>query len=766
MEARAYPRLPQTGGAIFRAFRWKLHLFLMMAAFSAPAPAQERLTTVRVFTNPTGVEFTVDGQLFRGPAAFTWPAGSKHELRTDLVQSAVVPRTRYTFQDWVTTGEIKVSPQTAAVTITADPAITFVRADFDVEYQLDLNFLRCSTGDGCASPGIVYIDGASPGYANGTALWFPMGKAVVLQAIPNPGYVFLGWVDEQGNVIQGFIDTVTMSSPRAASALFDFARKILLATSPPGLQLLIDRAPITTSVDPPSYVDWGFNTVHTVAPGNPQVDRTGNVWAFQSWSDGGAATHAYTVKPGSTPDVLTATFVPGARVTFMTSPPGLKVLVDGRDSWYGAYSFTWGVGETHRFEAAAEQTDAQGRKWTFKGWSNGAAAAQTITVADADAVNGVRLTASYEGLGRLTLNASVAGTAVTVDGAECRVPCVFDRPAGTQVRIAIGRGMPAGDGSRYVFQSWSDGAAAERTFTFTMDTVALSANYRLMNRLVTDADPPEGASWRRDPESADGYYDSQSQVALRVEARPGFKFKRLEGDLSGPFTSGTVNMSAPRYVRAILDRVPYVAPTGVGNAAAETPVKAVAPRSVQTLAGVAVKLGDHILPLFFVSPEQINAQLPSDVEPGQQTLTVTGAGQPDVLADFLVARNAPGLFQVAAESGAYALATHADGSAVTPDSPAHRGEIVTLYGTGLGLYTRRPMDGFAIPASPAYPLADPVEVATGDAVWQPEWAGATPGRVGVAAVRVRIAPAFPSGPVKLLIRVNGQESNTVVLPVE
>jgi uncharacterized protein (TIGR03437 family) len=88
-------------------------------------------------------------------------------------------------------------------------------------------------------------------------------------------------------------------------------------------------------------------------------------------------------------------------------------------------------------------------------------------------------------------------------------------------------------------------------------------------------------------------------------------------------------MSVPRILRAQLDRVPFIAPAGVRNSAGDTPVQGVAAGSIisiygaslatryevgpsnplaQTIAGVALLLGDRILPIVYVSPDQINAR--------------------------------------------------------------------------------------------------------------------------------------------------------------
>jgi uncharacterized protein (TIGR03437 family) len=92
--------------------------------------------------------------------------------------------------------------------------------------------------------------------------------------------------------------------------------------------------------------------------------------------------------------------------------------------------------------------------------------------------------------------------------------------------------------------------------------------------------------------------------------------------------------------------------------------------------------------------------------------------------------------------------------------------MVTIFGTGFGPCLRTPPDGFAVPAAPAYPLADPVEILAGASAATPEFAGAAPGRVGITAVRFRIESGTPAGAIELKARVNGRESNTVLLPVE
>ncbi|MFB3825366.1 MAG: hypothetical protein ACE15B_01310 [Bryobacteraceae bacterium] len=743
---------------------------LILAVFTAAMSGADTLSATRVYTEPPGILFNVDGVWYRGPATFMWPAGSKHVLSTDALQAGYTVGKRFNFKSWVANAT-PIDPAGPTVVITADPAISTLRAEFSPEYSLTLSFFRCADPACPGAPGTIYINRAP--FTQDAELWFAEGTNVTLQAVPNAGYVFTGWISAEGAETQGFINTVAIYGPRRVYPHFVPARRVDLATVPEGLQLSIDRQPLIT----PVAMEWGWETSHTVAPVSPQTDNKGRTWVFSSWSDGGAATHAYKVAPIVTPASLTATFVPGARASFLTSPPGLKLKVDGRDTWFGGYNFSWGVGETHKVEAPAEQTGADGRRYVFRGWSSGGPAAQDVLISDAHVQGGLRMTATYEALGRLTVQSSLPGVVMQVDGADCATPCVIDRAAGTQVRLAAPASLPAGEAARHDFTGWSDSAAPERTLTMTGEVITLRAGYKLMNRLVTAADPAEGARWVVQPASSDGYYAAEAVVTVAVEAGPGFRFKRCEGDLSGPVQAGTLQMTAPRVIRAVLDRVPYLPSAAVRSAAGEVPAQGVAPGSLisisglhlaqdaqtgptspmaQSIAGVTVRLGDRLLPLLSVSPEEIKAHLPYDAEPGAQVLALRRDAFPEVKTAVNVVRNAPGLF---------AAAAHEDGSPVSVESPARAGETLTLFGTGLGPYEMKPPEGFPVPGAPRYKLVDTVEVLLGDRSIEPLWAAALPGAIGIDAIQVAL-PADVSGQNPLSVRVNGVFSNTVVLPVE
>jgi uncharacterized protein (TIGR03437 family) len=281
------------------------------------------------------------------------------------------------------------------------------------------------------------------------------------------------------------------------------------------------------------------------------------------------------------------------------------------------------------------------------------------------------------------------------------------------------------------------------------------------------------------------FYAQGTNVTVTSEPNRGFNFGHWTGALSGSYPSGTVTLASPQAVVAQMITVPYIAPAGISNGVGQTPSSSVAPGSIisifgqslapsvkvgpvnplsQSLDGVTVTVNDFILPLLFVSPEQINAQLPSSLTPGNYTLEVQPAGQTEISGTFTVAHNAPGLFYQTIKAVNYATALHADGSLVTTASPAAAGETISLLGTGFGPYQQTVLDGF-FPPNPPPAVADSVTLSV-DGVNLPSTSTAAPGFTGIDRTQFTVPTGLPSGKsVPVLVTINGVDSNTVMLPL-
>ncbi len=746
--------------------------------------ADNTVSSTTVYTQPAGALFYVDGQQFTSAATFLWPQGSKHTLSISPVQQSYTNNTQYAFTGWKDSTGILATTDPVVV-VTADPGITWFEATLTLQYAITLDIINCPPGPGaCRSPGTVFVNNTP--YSVSTNVYVNAGSVVTLQAVPSAGYVFNGWLGGIGNSSQAFLNSFTLNGPVVVAPQFLTAVVVTMATNPPGLQVLADR----TAINTPVTLNWGIGTTHMLGAPPWQLDLHGNLWVFSSWSDGGNINHAYTTAPGNTL-TLTATFVRGGNVAFLSNPQGLNLVVDGI-AVGPPYNFVWSAGVPHTISAPPQQVDLNGNGWAFQSWSNGGAATQTVTLTAAQVAAGFRLTAAYapsnQTTGQITVQSSPPGVDILENGVDCITPCTIQSTIGSQVYLSAPASVQAAPNTRLALLGWVDGAPATRTITVTSGTQTFTANYQSAYLLTATASPAGAATLHFAPSSPDGFYAAPASVTISATAGAGYRFDQWGGDASGTSPNVTVVMSQPHTLQAVLDRTGNDGIDAISNAAGTTPENAVAPGSIisitgpklasetasgpasplaQTLAGVTVTVGEQLLPLIFVSPGQINAQLPSSLAPGQYTLTVQSTGQPGAIGIFTVERNAPGLFSHEISGQPYWIAMHADGSYVTPARPARRGETVTGLGTGFGPFQPRPPDGFAVPASGVFPLVDRVELEFSDKTLQPVFTGAAVGHVGVTAVRFLIADPLPAAStIEVKAQVNGQASNTVLLPME
>jgi uncharacterized protein (TIGR03437 family) len=168
-----------------------------------------------------------------------------------------------------------------------------------------------------------------------------------------------------------------------------------------------------------------------------------------------------------------------------------------------------------------------------------------------------------------------------------------------------------------------------------------------------------------------------------------------------------------------------------------------------TLAGTSVTLNNTPMALTYVSAGQINAVLPLDAL-GPATLRVT---TPAGLAEtqVTVSDTAPAIFPFAI--------THVNGTLVSPAAQATPGETLIIYLTGLGQVDGRISTGQPAPSSPLLRVVGAVQVQIGDLSITPDFAGLTPGLVGVYQVNVVVPQSLPTKVYPLRVSEKGNFSN-------
>ncbi|MBK9168327.1 MAG: hypothetical protein IPM24_12775 [Bryobacterales bacterium] len=147
-----------------------------------------------------------------------------------------------------------------------------------------------------------------------------------------------------------------------------------------------------------------------------------------------------------------------------------------------------------------------------------------------------------------------------------------------------------------------------------------------------------------------------------------------------------------------------------------------------------------LIPLLFVSPQQINAQLPYNVDGSAQMVLRTPGGVSDNL-NFRISPQAPAVF-LTGMAGDFenlpVIVRESNNTLVTLSNPVHLGEDLRIYATGLGLVSPQVDAGQPAPVdSPVEARVKPV-VFLGETELEVLFAGLRPGEVGVGEIRVRV----------------------------
>jgi uncharacterized protein (TIGR03437 family) len=191
------------------------------------------------------------------------------------------------------------------------------------------------------------------------------------------------------------------------------------------------------------------------------------------------------------------------------------------------------------------------------------------------------------------------------------------------------------------------------------------------------------------------------------------------------------------------------------------------------LGGTTVSIGGELLPLYVVSPGQINAILPFDLPVGTTLpLVVTHGNALSAPEPVNLVASQPGVFTTTANGSGTGIVVivHADGSQVLAGSgnAAKAGGALVIYCTGLGAVTPRAVAGTPIPLSPLSPAIDPVSVTIGGVTASTFFAGATGGLTGLYQVNVIVPPGIaPSAQAALVLTQSGRTSQAGVgIPIQ
>ncbi|OFW17777.1 MAG: hypothetical protein A3H27_05915 [Acidobacteria bacterium RIFCSPLOWO2_02_FULL_59_13] len=195
------------------------------------------------------------------------------------------------------------------------------------------------------------------------------------------------------------------------------------------------------------------------------------------------------------------------------------------------------------------------------------------------------------------------------------------------------------------------------------------------------------------------------------------------------------------------------------------------------LAGTTIAVNETPTPSFFVSPGQINFQVPWEMARFgggaiQAAVTLRNPSMSN-LATVPVGSVAPGIFTVGQQGtgqGAVLIAGTASLAAplgtVPGAQPVSRGEYIEIYATGLGAVENEPRSGSAASANPLSRTTAIPSVTIGGVAATVTFSGLAPELVGVYQVNMLVPDDAPVGEaVPLVLSIEGAVANTVTIAV-
>jgi uncharacterized protein (TIGR03437 family) len=188
------------------------------------------------------------------------------------------------------------------------------------------------------------------------------------------------------------------------------------------------------------------------------------------------------------------------------------------------------------------------------------------------------------------------------------------------------------------------------------------------------------------------------------------------------------------------------------------------PNAPTSLDGVSVTVGGTAAFISYVSPAQVNIQVPSGVPNGATRVVVSYKSQSSTAATLTINAQEPGFLAPASfnvNGKQYVAAIHSTTGAYVnggnipgiPTAPAAPGETLILYGTGFGPVQGGSDTGTLAPAQTT--LSNKLTMTIGNSAATISYAGLAPALVGVYQFNVVVPGNVPNGDQAVLSTLNG-----------
>ncbi len=183
------------------------------------------------------------------------------------------------------------------------------------------------------------------------------------------------------------------------------------------------------------------------------------------------------------------------------------------------------------------------------------------------------------------------------------------------------------------------------------------------------------------------------------------------------------------------------------------------------LNGVEVLVSGRNAPIYYVSPNQVNIQIPSELPANKPAQLVLAANNKFSLPqDIFLNAVAPGILTF---DGTTLVAQHGANPLQLVDAghPAKPGETLVMYLVGMGPTSPAVASGAASPTSPLAQVTPSPQVTVGGQNATVAFAGLSPGFVGLYQVNFVVPPTAQAGSLPVVLTQGSISSNTTQLLV-
>ena len=210
-----------------------------------------------------------------------------------------------------------------------------------------------------------------------------------------------------------------------------------------------------------------------------------------------------------------------------------------------------------------------------------------------------------------------------------------------------------------------------------------------------------------------------------------------------------------------------------GAGLSETTQVASTPYLPVSLAGVSVSFDatgisvpGHI---YFVIPGQVDVQIPWELEGQTSAVMKVSVGESQsAVYTVPLAIASPAAFQIPDSVGGRTVAAALDKSnhVITSANPARRNQPISLYVNGLGAVNHTPASGDPTPSQQFATTAANPTVTIGGVNAPVSFSGLSPSSIGLYQINVTVPSQAPLGLQRVVITINGIDSQPANLPVQ